>query len=365
VRVFILGGTGVIGSAVVRELIARGHDVYGLARSQASAAKLDQCGAKPIFGDLASPERWVANLPHIGALVHAACDFNTDMGAIDRHLLDLLLPALAAQPNKVRFITTGGCWLYGVTGDVVATEETAFRPLPAFAWMVPQLRRVLASSDVDGIVIHPAMVYAAEGGVFRRFAREAVEREAIRVVADEAVRWPLVHSEDLATLYALALERAPARSSYIGAAFRRGHRSRARRMGQGLCAWSAVERSESATRARLAAETSRSGSRDRGACLRQWPKKSPLRGGLIYTVLTTTYMPFGIAKSRCLHRLLNVLLDAILPESWGGMVRRAGLAARILTNPFFKDETCLNAKNSTWMPLFPRRYSLPVARSRA
>jgi nucleoside-diphosphate-sugar epimerase len=160
----------------------------------------------------------VANLPQIDAVVHAACDFNTDMGAIDRHLLDLLLPALAAQPNKVRIIYTGGCWLYGVTGDVVATEETAFRPLPALARMVPHLRRVLASSDVDGIVIHPAMVYAAGGGVFRRFAREAIEREAIRVVADDAVLWPLVHSEDLATLYALALERAPARSSYIGSA---------------------------------------------------------------------------------------------------------------------------------------------------
>ena len=217
-RVFILGGTGVIGSAVVRELIARGHEVFGLARSQASAARLDQCGARPIFGDIASPERWMADLPHIDAVVHAACDFNTDMGAIDRHLLDLLLPALAAQPHKVRFITTGGCWLYGVTGDVVATEETAFRPLPAFAWMVPHLRRVLTSSDVDGIVIHPAMVYAAGGGVFRRFAREAIEREAIRVVADDTVLWPLVHSEDLATLYALALERAPARSSYIGSA---------------------------------------------------------------------------------------------------------------------------------------------------
>jgi nucleoside-diphosphate-sugar epimerase len=62
------------------------------------------------------------------------------------------------------------------------------------------------------------MVYAADGGVFSRFARDAVERDAIRVVAGEDVRWPLVHSEDLAELYALALERAPARSSYIGAA---------------------------------------------------------------------------------------------------------------------------------------------------
>ena len=90
--------------------------------------------------------------------------------------------------------------------------------MPAFAWMVPQLRRILESREVDGIVIHPAMVFTAAGGVFSRFARDAVERDAIGVVAGEEVRWPLVHAEDLAELYVLALERAPARSSYIGAA---------------------------------------------------------------------------------------------------------------------------------------------------
>ena len=84
--------------------------------------------------------------------------------------------------------------------------------------MVPHLERVLAAPEVDGIVIHPAMVYAADGGVFDRFARDAATRSAVRVVGSETVRWPLVHSDDLATLYALALERAPARSSWIGAA---------------------------------------------------------------------------------------------------------------------------------------------------
>jgi nucleoside-diphosphate-sugar epimerase len=217
-RVLVLGGTGSIGSAVVRELIGRGHEVCGLARSNASAAKLGELSATSIFGDIAAPELWAAKLPPLDAVIHAACDFNTGMGAIDRHLLDVLLPVLAAQPKRPRFIYTGGCWLFGATGDDVGTEETPFRPLPAFAWMVPQLRRILEAPGIDGIVIHPAMVYAPGGGVFLRFARDAIEREAIRVVEGENVRWPLVHSEDLATLYVRALEQAPARSSYIGSA---------------------------------------------------------------------------------------------------------------------------------------------------
>ena len=175
-------------------------------------------GATPIAGDIASPERWAGRLPRVDAVIHAASDFSSDMGAIDRRLLDVLLPSLAAQPKRPRFIYTGGCWLFGATGDDVATEETPLRPLPAFAWMVPHLRQILAAPDIDGIVIHPAMVYEPDGCVFLRFARDALERDAIRVVESGQVRWPLVHSEDLATLYALALRDAPAGSSYIGAA---------------------------------------------------------------------------------------------------------------------------------------------------
>jgi nucleoside-diphosphate-sugar epimerase len=218
VRIFVLGGTGSIGSPIVRELDKRGHEVWALARSDVSAAKLRGCGATPVEGDIAAPARWIARLPPIDAVIHAACDFATEMGAIDARLLDGLLPSLAAQPKRPRFIYTGGCWLFGATGDEVATEDTPFRPQPAFAWMVPHLARILTSPEVDGIVIHPAMVYTADGGVFRRFAREAIERDAIRVVESEAIRWPLVYAEDLADLYVLALERAPARSSYIGAA---------------------------------------------------------------------------------------------------------------------------------------------------
>src|SRR4051794_38561525 len=98
VRVFVLGGTGSIGSAVVRELLRRGHEVHGLARSDASGKKLAKFGATALAGDIASPERWIGSLPHLDAMIHAAC--GAAMGEIDRHLLDVLLPALAAQPKK-------------------------------------------------------------------------------------------------------------------------------------------------------------------------------------------------------------------------------------------------------------------------
>lgn len=217
-RVFLLGATGSIGSAVLGELAGRGHEIFALARSDASAGRIMQRRAVAIRGNIETPERWAPALPDVDAVVHMACDFVDAMGAIDRHLLDVLLARLASQATKPRFIYTGGCWLFGDTGGAMATEETRFSPLPAFAWMVPHLQRVLDSHEVDGLVIHPAMVYGGDGGVFRRFARDAVERQVVRVVGSESVQWPLVHCDDLAELYALVLERAPGRSSYLGAA---------------------------------------------------------------------------------------------------------------------------------------------------
>jgi nucleoside-diphosphate-sugar epimerase len=217
-RVLVLGGTGSIGTPLVRELVQHGHEVLALARSQASETRLSGLGALPIPGDISSPDRWLGELPPLEALVHVAATFTEEEESIDRRLLEELLPLWSEPPPKRRFIYTGGCWLFGATDGRVATEETPFNPLPAFAWSVPHLRRVLGTSGMVPIVIHPAMVYEASGGIFRRFYEDALHRDAVRIVAGEHVRWPLVHAEDLAVLYRLALESGAAGESYIGSA---------------------------------------------------------------------------------------------------------------------------------------------------
>jgi nucleoside-diphosphate-sugar epimerase len=139
------------------------------------------------------------------------------MGKVDDALLDTFLPVLATWPKKSRLVYTGGCWLYGATGDSVATEETPFDPLPAFAWMIPNLRRVLASEAAQGLIVHPAMVHTDAGGVFERFAADAAGRKAVRVVGGPEVRWPLVHRADLGSLYAAVVHRGVPGSSYNAA----------------------------------------------------------------------------------------------------------------------------------------------------
>lgn len=216
-HVFVLGGTGCIGSAVVRELVERGHEVTGLARSSSSAAVLQRLGASALPGDIREPEAWLDSLPEVEGVIHAATDFADDMGDVDTRLLDKLLPVLAKM-RRPRFIYTGGCWLYGPTGTRPAMEASPFDPLPAFAWMVPNLRRVLGTEGICGLVIHPAMVYDRSGGVFSSFVEHARRGGPVPVIGGADVHWPLVHAADLARLYALALERGEEGQSFNGAA---------------------------------------------------------------------------------------------------------------------------------------------------
>ena len=217
-HVLMLGGTGSIGAVVVAALLRRGHEVTALARSDASARKLSAMGAAVLPGDACSPGTWLPAVDRVDGVIHAATDFSSDMAALDRALLDALLPRLSANARGQLLLYTGGCWLYGATGGQVATELHPFDALPAFAWMVPAARRVLAAPGVRGVVIHPAMVYEGVEGVFSRFARDARLLGLVRVVGNERTRWPLVHRHDLAALYALAAERAAPGASYNAAA---------------------------------------------------------------------------------------------------------------------------------------------------
>ncbi len=72
--------------------------------------------------------------------------------------------------------------------------------------------------EVRVLVLAGLALSAGDGGVFRRFAADAAARRAVKVVASEAVRWPLVHADDLAQLHAVVLDQVSPKSSYIGAA---------------------------------------------------------------------------------------------------------------------------------------------------
>jgi len=216
-KVLILGGTGSIGSAIVELLIEQKHEVYALARSNNAIDALERAGAVAIKGDLKEPAHWIHTCDAVDAVIHAAAVWGDEMGSIDKRVVDAVLQRLSLSHSQSAFIYTGGCWLYGNTGDSIATESSAFNPLPSFAWAIPRIEQVLSASHVRGMVIHPAMVYDRNGGVFEHIFEDAKKLGYLRVVGGEHIRWPLVHRTDLAKIYVSMLEQGKPQDVYNAA----------------------------------------------------------------------------------------------------------------------------------------------------
>ena len=210
-RILLLGATGFIGSAILSELAGAKHEVLALARSEAAERKLREDGAETVRGDLRNPREWSSAIIDVDAVVHAAVTWTDDMGEVDRQVIRQLMEQASRIKRRVRFLYTGGCWLYGRTGDSVATEDTPFNPIRSFAWMVENSAAVLAAPCFDANIVHPGMCYERDGGVFSRLMPEGGSME---VWGSADTRWPVVHKADLAAAYRLVLENAPAGESY-------------------------------------------------------------------------------------------------------------------------------------------------------
>lgn len=148
------------------------------------------------------PTNWVDAAVSSDAIIQVAATFGDNMGDVDAKAMKALVKASQSLTSPVRLIYTGGCWLYGDTGDATATEDRPFDPLPSFAWMVKHAEMLLSAPNLSTAIVHPAMVYDARaGGVFHRFLAAAQENRQIEVWGSAATRWPLIESRDLARAY--------------------------------------------------------------------------------------------------------------------------------------------------------------------
>ncbi|HEX6432945.1 MAG TPA: NAD-dependent epimerase/dehydratase family protein, partial [Gemmatimonadales bacterium] len=212
-RVFLTGATGYIGSAVADRLRAAGHEVSGLARNDAAAAKLQTTGIRPVRGDFSDPKSVGSAARGADGVINLATTFDP---AIDGPAADAILEALAGS-NKP-FIDTSGVWVHGDTGGKVVDETSPPNPAELVRWRPSAEHRVLdgAKRGIRVVVIRPAIVYGRGGGIPARFVASAQQQGAARYVGSGENRWPFVHVDDLADLYLLALEKAPAGTLLLG-----------------------------------------------------------------------------------------------------------------------------------------------------
>jgi len=217
-RVFVTGASGHIGSAVVPELIQAGHEVTGLARSDASAAAVSAMGAEVRRGDLGDPDGLREAAAGADAVVHLAFDHDTMMAgnfagavATDLAVVQALGDGLAG-PGKT-FIGVG----LRRTGD--ARRDAAIDASPRSA-----VSRAVAGYGERGVrtilVAIPSVTHSTRDrhGFIPMLIKIARDTGVSGYVDEGANRWPAGHTMDVATLYRLALDKAPAGSQLYAAA---------------------------------------------------------------------------------------------------------------------------------------------------
>ena len=223
-RIFVTGASGHIGSAVVPELLEAGHEVVGLARSDTSAAKLEAAGAgvrRGTLDDLDGLKEAAASADGVIHLAfkHEAMRTGDFMGAVDSDLAAIQAIGETLIGTDKPFVTTGGTLMLamaGVTGRP-GTEDDQSDGGPrvdAANYTLSLAQRGVRSSVVRlAPMVHSDLDHHGFTPALIGFARES---DVAAYIADGANRWPAANTYDVGVLYRLAVEKAPAGSTFHG-----------------------------------------------------------------------------------------------------------------------------------------------------
>ena len=226
-RVFVTGASGWIGSAVVPGLIASGHQVVGLARSNESAAALSAAGVEVQRGTLDDHDTLRSVTSSSDGVIHLAFKHDLaftgnflDAAQADRRAVEIFGEVLAGSDRPL-VIASG---TLGVAPGRIATEtdghvddpsHAAFGEGPLARRATAEFALSLASRGVRSSVMRlpPTNHGDGDNGFVATLVAIAREKRVSGYVGDGSNRWPAVHRLDSANLFRLALEGAPAGST--------------------------------------------------------------------------------------------------------------------------------------------------------
>ena len=217
-RVFVTGATGFIGSAVVKDLIAAGHQVIGLYRDEEKAAALAATGAEPYRGSIADPESLKDGAARADGVIHLA--FNHDFSRFvqncedDRRVIAALASVLAGS-NRPLIVTSGTPIANTVPGQPAKEDNppagSATHPRAASE---EAAREAVANGVNVSIVRLPQVHDTRRQGLITPLIEMYREKGVCAYVGDGLNRWPAAYILDVARLYRLAIERAEPNAKY-------------------------------------------------------------------------------------------------------------------------------------------------------
>lgn len=254
-KILLTGATGFVGSSVLPALLADGHAVTALVRSDTSADTVTAAGATALHGDLRDTDLLTRAARAADAVIHLGSPGDETSGAVDDSVTTAFLTGL--RDSDKPYVHTSGIWIHGDTHGV-ADEGAAFDPPPIVAWRLPIEARVrdAASDGVRSVILVLGLVYGHGRGLPRMLVdgpRTDGPEPALLFPGSGDQHWVTVYVDDLGPLYAAAVTGAAAGSYYHGVS---GHAPTVRQLAEaasraaGLGGRVAPEPVE-ATRARL------------------------------------------------------------------------------------------------------------------
>jgi nucleoside-diphosphate-sugar epimerase len=216
-RVFVTGATGFIGTAIVQELLKAGHQVLGLARSEASAQKLIDAGAEVHRGDLENLDSLRSGAESADGVIHAGFihDFTRfpEVCQVDKIAIETIGEVLAGTNRP--FIVTSGTAI--VSPGKLATEDIIPPLNPAWPRASELVADALAAEGIRAATVRLSpSVHSDEdkSGFIPILVNLAREKGVSAYVGEGLNRWNAVHQLDAAHLFRLALENATPGARY-------------------------------------------------------------------------------------------------------------------------------------------------------